>query len=169
MGVPFPANLNRFDPYKNFRFLVYFGQSSTPVAGVSKFGALKRTTAPIDYIEGGNPITRKGMGRTTYTEVSMERGVTHDSDFETWANASQVLDHGVPGQSLAALRKDLRVELLNEAGQPVHRYFLYRCWVTEFQTLPDLDASQNGVAIEQMKIVHEGWEHDLSLGMPQEK
>ena len=164
MGVPFPANLNRFDPYKNYRFRVYFGQSSTPVAGISKVGALTRTTAPVDYVEGGNPITRKGVGRTTWSDVTMERGVTHDTDFETWANAAQVLDHGVPTNSLAALRKDLRVELLDETGSPRLRWFLYRCWVREFQTLPELDASANAVAIEKITIVTEGWERDTSLG-----
>jgi phage tail-like protein len=164
MGVPFPANLNRFDPLKNYRFLIYFGTSTTPVAGVSKVSALKRASAVIDYIEGGNPVTRKGLGRTTYTEVTLERGITYDPDFETWANAAQVLNSGVPQQSLANLRKDVRIELLDETGNPRKRYFLYRAWVSEFQALPDLDASTGGIAIEQMKLVHEGWEHDLSLG-----
>ena len=159
----FTVNTSRFDPYKNYRFLVYFGTSTTPVAAVSKVSALKRSSDAIDYMEGGNGITLKGLGRTKYEPVTMERGITFDTDFETWANAAQVLTSGSPSTSLANLRKEIRIVLLNEAAQPVHQYKVHRCWVSEFQALPDLDASQNGVAIETIKIENEGWERDLSL------
>lgn len=168
MGRPFSVNTNRFDPYKNFRFLVYFEGSTTPVAGVSKVGGMKRSSDPIEYKEGGNMIIRKGLGRTKYDPITLERGVTHDTDFELWANAAQVLDKGVPSQSLKNLRKELRIELLNEAGQPVHRYLLHRCWVSEYQSLGDLDAGGNAVVLEHVKVEHEGWERDLSLTEPTE-
>ncbi|MDD5034278.1 MAG: phage tail protein [Methylococcaceae bacterium] len=168
MSKPFSVNIDRHDPYKTFRFQVYFGTSTTPVAGVSKVGGLKRSSDVIDYKEGGNMIIRKGLGRTKYEPVTLERGVTHDSDFEEWANAAQKLDKGDPGTSLKNLRKDVRIDLLNEAGQPVHRYILHRCWVSEFQALPDLDAGGNAVAIEHIKLENEGWEHDLSLPEPTE-
>ncbi len=159
----FTVNTSRFDPYKNYRFLVYFGTSTTPVAAVSKVSALKRSSDAIDYMEGGNGIILKGLGRTKYEPITMERGITFDTDFETWANAAQVLTSGSPSTSLANLRKEIRIVLLNEAAQPVHQYKVHRCWVSEFQALPDLDASQNGVAIETIKIENEGWERDLSL------
>jgi phage tail-like protein len=159
----FTVNTSRFDPYKNYRFLVYFGASTAPVAAVSKVSALKRSSDAVDYIEGGNGIILKGLGRTKYEPITMERGVTFDTDFETWANAAQVLNSGSPSTSLANLRKEIRIVLLNEAAQPVHQYKVHRCWVSEFQALPDLDASQNGVAIETIKIENEGWERDLSL------
>jgi phage tail-like protein len=168
MGKPFTVNINRFDPYKNCRFLVYFGTSTSPVAGVSKVGGLKRSSDVIEYKQGGDALTRKGLGRTKYEPLTIERGVTHDPDFEDWANAAQVLDKGAASSSLKNLRRQVRIELLNEAGQPVHRYILHRCWVSEFQSLPDLDAGGNGVAIEHIKIENEGWEHDLSLAEPQE-
>jgi phage tail-like protein len=169
MGKPFSVNANRFDPYKNFRFLIYFEKSTTPVAGVSKVsGGLKRSSDAIDYKEGGNMIIRKGLGRTKYEAITLERGVTHDNDFELWANAAQVLDKGAPSQSLANLRRDIRIELLNEAGQPVHRFVVHRCWVSEYQALGDLDAGGNGVAMEHVKIEHEGWERDASLAEPKE-
>lgn len=164
----FSVNTNRFDPYKTFRFLVYFGTATTPVAGVSKVGGLKRSSDVIDYKEGGNAIILKGLGRTKYEPVTLERGVTHDKDFEEWANAAQVLDKGAPSTSLAKLRRQVRIVLLNEAGQPVHAYVLHRCWVSEFQALPDLDGGGNAVAIEHIKIENEGWEHDLSLAEPTE-
>ncbi len=168
MGKPFSVNTTRFDPYKTFRFLVYFEQSTTPVAGVSKVGGLKRSSDVIEYKEGGNALIRKGLGRTKYDPITLERGVTHDTDFEEWANAAQLLDTGHPTQSLKNLRKEIHIELLNEEGQPVHRYILHRCWVSEYQALPDLDGGANAVAIEHIKLENEGWEHDLSLSEPTE-
>jgi phage tail-like protein len=166
MGKPFSVNTNRFDPYKNFRFLVYFEQSTTPVAAVSKVGGLKRSSDAIEYKEGGNAIIRKGLGRAKYDAITLERGLTHDPDFEAWANAAQVLDKGAPSQSLKNLRKEIHIELLNEAGQPVHRYIVHACWVSEYQALSDLDAGGNAIALEHVKLENEGWEHDLSLTEP---
>lgn len=164
MGKPFSVNIDRFDPYKTFRFLIYFGTSTTPVAAMSKVsGGLKRSSDVIEYKEAGNMLIRKGLGRTKYEPVTLERGLTHDSDFEDWANAAQVLDTGAPKQSLKDLRRDIAIVLLNEAGQPVYRYKLYRCWVSEYQALPDLDAGANAVAIEHIKLENEGWERDKSV------
>jgi phage tail-like protein len=163
MGKPFTVNINRLDPYKTYRFLVYFEASTTPVAGVSKVSGFKRSSDVIEYKEGGNAITRKGLGRTKYEPVTLERGVTFDLDFETWANTSQVLDTGSPSASLANLRKEVHIELLNEEGQPVRRYIFHRCWVSEYQALPDLDAGANAIAIEHIKLENEGWERDKTL------
>ena len=169
MGKPFSVNVNRFDPYKNYRFLVYFGQSVDPVAGVSKVGGMKRTSDVIEYKEGGNAIILKGIGRTKYDPITLERGVTHDADFEDWANAAQVLDKGHPTQSLPDLRKEIRIELQNEQGQMVQRYFVHRCWVSEYQALPDLDAGGNAIALQHVKLENEGWERDLTVTEPDEK
>jgi phage tail-like protein len=168
MAKTFTVNITRADPYKTFRFLVYFGTNTSPVAAASKVGGLKRSSDVIEYKQGGDAITRKGIGRTKYEPITLERGVTHDPDFEDWANAAQVLDKGSPSTSLKNLRKEVRIDLLNEAGQPVHRYLVHRCWVSEFQALPDLDGGGNAVAIEHIKLENEGWEHDLSLAEPQE-
>jgi len=168
MGKPFSVNINRFDPYKTYRFLVYFDTVTTPVAGMSKVTGLKRSSDMIEYKEGGNPVIRKGMGRTKYEPITLERGVTHDTDFELWANAAQVLDKGAASQSLKNLRKQVRIELLNEAGQPVQRYIVHRCWISEYQALPDLDAGANAYAIEHVKLENEGWERDLTLTEPTE-
>lgn len=168
MSKPFPVNILRFNPYPTSRFLVYFDIATTPVAGMSKVGKLSRSSDMIEYKEGGNPIIRKGLGRTKYEPITMERGVTHDKDFELWANAAQVLDKGAASQSLKNLRKQVRIELLNEAGQPVLRYIVHRCWVSEYQALPDLDAGANAYAIEHIKLENEGWERDLTLTEPTE-
>jgi phage tail-like protein len=163
MGKPFTVNINRYDPYKTYRFLVYFAASTTPVAAVSKVSALKRSADVIDYKEGGNAIILKGLGRVKYEPITLERGVTFDTDFETWANAPQVLQNGSPSTSLADLRREMSIVLLNEEAQPVHRYVVHRAWVSEFQALPDLDASANAIAIEHIKLENEGWERDTSL------
>ena len=158
MGKPFTVNINRYDPYKTYRFLVYFGTSTSPVAAVSKVSALKRSSDPIEYKEGGNPIILKGLGRTKYEAITLERGVTEDLDFANWANAAQVLDQGSPSTSLANLRQEVRIDLLNEEGQPVWRFLVHRAWVSEYQALPDLDAGANAIAIEHIKLENEGWE-----------
>jgi len=168
MGKPFTVNVNRFDPYKSYHFLVYFGTSTSPVAAVSKVGALKRSSTPIEYNAGGDPITRKGLGRTKYDPITLERGLTQDLDFANWANQAQDLDKGAPSTSLANLRREVRIDLLNEEGQPVWRFFVHRCWVSEYQALPDLDAGANAIAIEHIKIENEGWEQDITLTEPQE-
>ena len=169
MGKPFTVNIGRYDPYKTYRFLVYFSPSTTPVAAVSKVSSLKRSSDVIDYKEGGDAIILKGLGRMKYEPITMERGVTFDTDFEDWANAAQVLKSGSASTSLAKLRKELSIVLLNEEAQPVHRYFVHRCWVSEFQALPDLDAGANAIAIEHIKLENEGWERDTTLTEEKEK
>ena len=168
MGKPFTVNINRYDPYKTYRFLVYFAASTTPVAAVSKVSALKRSADVIDYKEGGNAIILKGLGRVKYEPITLERGVTQDAEFANWANYAQVLDQGAPTTSLANLRREVRIELLNEEGQPVLQYAVHRAWVSEYQALPDLDAGANAIAIEHIKLENEGWEQDTSLAEPLE-
>ncbi len=163
MGKPFSVNTSRFDPYKSYAFLVYFGTSTTPVAGVSKVGGLKRSSDPITYMEGGNAIILKGLGRTKYEAITLERGITHDTDFEAWANAAQILDKGAPSTSLKNLRQELRIDFLNEERQVVLRFNVHRCWVSEYQALPDLDAGGNAIALEHIKVENEGWERDLTV------
>jgi phage tail-like protein len=169
MGKPFSVNINRFDPYKNYRFLVYFGDSRTAVAGVSKVSGLKRSSDVIEYKEGGNAVAVKGPGRMKYEAITLERGVTHDIDFEAWANAAQVLEKGSATTTLPLLRKDIRIVLLNEQGQPVQQFNVHRCWVSEYQALADLDAGGNAIILEHVKIENEGWERELGVTEPDEK
>jgi phage tail-like protein len=163
MGKPFSVNTTRFDPYKSYAFLVYLGTSTTPVAGISKVTGLKRSSDPIEYKEGGNAIIRRGIGRTKYEAITLDRGITHDTDFEDWANAAQILDKGAPSTSLKNLRQEVRIDFLNEERQVVLRFNVHRCWVSEYQALPDLDAGTNAIAIEHIKLENEGWERDLTV------
>lgn len=162
------TNPQRFDPYQNFKFRVKW--DGKYVAGVSKVSALKRSTKPVDHRVGGDPsISRKSPGRTTYEAITLERGVTHDTEFEKWANKVWNYGSGLGSEvSLKDFRKDIIIELYNEAGQLVIAYKVFRCWVSEFQALPELNANGEGVAIQTIKIENEGWERDYEVKEPSE-
>jgi phage tail-like protein len=164
----FTVNAFRFDPYKSFKFRIKW--DGRYVAGVSKISALKRTTNAITHREGGDPSTdRKSPGRTQFEPITLERGVTHDTEFEKWANKVWNFGAGLGLESsLADFRKDVIIEVYNEAGQLVLAYRVFRCWVSEYQALPDLDASANAVAIQTIKLENEGWERDLEVKEPTE-
>jgi phage tail-like protein len=164
----FSVNATRFDPYKNFKFRVKW--DGRYVAGVSKVSALKRTTEPVKHREGGDPSTsRKSPGRTEYDDVTLERGVTHDTEFEKWANKVWNFGSGLGAEvSLKDFRKDIIIDVYNEAGQLALSYKVYRCWVSEYQAIPELDANANAVAIQTLKLVNEGWERDYAVPEPPE-
>ena len=162
----FVVNATRIDPYKNFKFRVLW--DGKPVLGVSKVSSLKRTTEVVKHRSGGqNSYDHKSPGRSTYEGVTLERGITHDLEFEKWANAVSSYA-GDSAMDLAGYKKDLTLEVLNEKSQVAIRYFLFRCWVSEFVTLPDLDANANAVAIEHIKIELEGWVRDADTPEPSE-
>jgi phage tail-like protein len=164
----FTVNAGRVDPYKNFKFLIKW--DGKYVAGMSKMSALKRTTEVVKHRSGGDPSTsNKSPGRNEYDAITFERGVTHDVEFENWASLVWNFGASLGAEvSLANFRKPILIELMNEAGQKVIAYKVYRCWVSEFQALPDLDANANAVAIQHIKIENEGWERDTSVTEPKE-
>jgi phage tail-like protein len=166
--VQFSVNAARLDPYKNFKFRVKW--DGRYVAGISKVGMLKRTTEVIEHRDGGAPSTvGKNPGQTKYESISLERGVTHDKEFEQWANKVWNYGSGLGAEvSLKDFRKDIIIELLNETGQVAIAYKIYRCWVSEFQALPELDANANAVAIQILMLQNEGWERDVEVTEPTE-
>lgn len=162
----FKVNATRYDPYKTFKFRVVWDGKT--VAGISKVSALTRTTQVTEHREGGAPSYKhKSPGQTSYAAITLERGVTHDPEFEAWAN--KVWNYGNSPKdgkevSLKDFRKDITIELYNEAGQKVIAYKVYRCWVSEYKALPDLDANAaNAVAIQSIKLENEGWERDVAV------
>ena len=164
----FAVNTQRFDPYKNFKFRVKW--DGKYVAGISKVGGLKRTTEVVKHREGGDPSsTRKSPGRTDYDAITLDRGVTHDLEFENWANKVWNFGSGLGAEtSLKDFRKDLIIEIYNEAGQLALAYKVFRCWVSEFQATADLDANANAVLIQHIKLENEGWERDAEVPEPAE-
>ncbi len=170
----FKVNTYRFDPYKNFRFRVKW--DGKYVAGISKVSGLVRTTQVVRHRVGGDPSTpRVSPGQTQYEAITLERGVTHDVAFEQWANKVWDYSNSTKGDdnsnqivSLKDFRKDIIIELYNEAGQKVIAYNVYRCWVSEYHALPDLDGMGNEVAIQMIKLENEGWERDTNVVEPTE-
>ena len=161
----FSVNTQRFDPYKNFKFRVKW--DGKYVAGVSKVGALKLSTEAVTHREGGDPSSsRLSPSTVKFEAISLERGITHDPEFEDWAK--KIWDFSNPLTPLADFRKDITIELLNEQGVVAKAYNVYRCWVSEYQSLPDLDANANAVAIQTIKLENEGWERDYEVAEPKE-
>ena len=164
----FTVNTHRFDPYKNFKFRVKW--DGRYVAGVSKVGSLKRSTEVVEHREGGDPSTsRKSPGRTKYEAITLERGVTHDTAFEQWANKVWNFGSGLGAEvSLKDFRKDIIIELYNEAGQLAIAYKVFRCWVSEYQTQSNYNANANTITIQTLKLENEGWERDYEVTEPSE-
>ena len=164
----FAVNTSRFDPYKNFKFRIKW--DGKYVAGISKMSALKRTTEVVKHRDGGDPSTsRKSPGRSEFEAITLERGVTHDTEFEAWANKVWSFGGKDGGEvSLKDFRKDIIIEIYNEAGQKVLAYNVLRCWVSEFQAAPEFDANANAIAIQHIKLENEGWVRDLNVTEPSE-
>jgi phage tail-like protein len=166
MAKGFVKNAKRVDPYKNFKFRLLWDDK--PVMGISKVGALKRTTEVVKHRDGGdNSTDHKSPGRTSYDAITVERGITHDPEFEAWANKVHPYS-GDTAMDLAAYKKNLTLEMMNEKGHVVYRYFLYDCWVSEYTAIPELNANANAVAIESLKIELEGWDRDRDTKEPNE-
>jgi phage tail-like protein len=168
MAAPlFPANTHRHDPYRTFKFQVLI--DGTPVAGLKKMGALKKTTEAVDWRTGGDPThVRKLPGGTKYEAITLEQGLTHDPVFEEWANLVNNIDGDI-AMSLLRFRKDIVINVLNLQGLVAMSYQVKRAWVSEYQALPEFDAgTTNTVGIQTIKLEHEGWERDEAAAEPVE-
>ena len=162
----FAFNTQRIDPYKNFKFRVKW--DGKVVAGVSKISALKRTTEVVSHREGGDISTpRHSPGASKFEAITLERGLTHDPEFEAWANKVYTTE-GDGGVSLKDFRKDILIEFLNLQGTVVKAFRVFRCWVSEYTALPELDANANAIAFENMTLQCEGIERDLTVIEPLE-
>ena len=164
----FSVNPNRFDPYKQFKFRVKW--DGKYIEGITKVSGLKRKTEVVTHREGGDPSSiRKSPALTTYEPIVLVRGRTHDTEFEKWANKVWNLGGGLGSEvSLADFRKDIIIDLFNEAGQKVMSFTVYRCWPSEYVALGPLDANDTSVAFESITLQHEGWERDLEVTEPEE-
>jgi len=176
-NTEFPKATDRYDPYRNYKFRVKW--DGRYVAGISRVSGLTRTAQVITHRSGGDPsIPRRMPGQSEYEAITLERGVTHDVAFEQWAN--EVWDYhnstiddqqGATGNMdvpLKDFRKDIILEVYNEAGQKVLAYNIYRCWPSEFRAMPEFDDNGNAVAIESLKLENEGWERDTTMQEPTE-
>jgi phage tail-like protein len=157
----FTVNTTRIDPYRNFKFHVVWDQKV--VAGISKVGALKRTTEVVTHREGNDVSTgRHSPGRTSFDAIMLERGVSFDPEFTAWANLVYSTE-GDGAVSLRNFRKDITINLKNLQGVIVRSYQVFRCWPSEFTALPELDANANALAIQSLKLENEGWQLDSDV------
>lgn len=164
----FNVNVHRHDPYKTYKFrLIWDGRV---VAGISRVSALRRTTDVVSHRSGNDPSsTRKSPGAIQFEPITIERGVTHDLEFERWANRVWNLQAARGAEvALKDFRKDVRLELCNEAGQLALAYNIYRCWPSEIEVLPELDANHGVTAIQRLVLQNEGWERDTEVAEPAE-
>jgi phage tail-like protein len=164
----FPVNPNRFDPYKNFKFRVKW--DGRFVAAVDHVSGLIRTTDVVTHREGGDPsLDRLSPGRTRYEPITLSRGRTQDPAFEAWADLVSKLGAPLGSEvALADFRKDITIDLLNEAGQRVLSFLVFRCWPSEYVALGPLDSDDSAVVIESLTLENEGWERDTSVVEPVE-
>lgn len=162
----FTVNSNRYDPYRNFKFRVKW--DGKYIAAISKISALSRNTEAIKHREGGDASAfRYAPGLTRFEPVILERGLSHDSAFEDWANMVFNIE-GDRATSLKKYRKDIVIELYNLQGALAMAFKVYRCWVSEYQCLPELDAYGTCTAFEKIVLHHEGWERDKEVKEPTE-
>ena len=157
----FTLNSSRIDPYKNFKFRLNW--DGEVVAGVSKVSALKRSTEVVSHREGGDVSTdRHSPGKSSFDPITLERGISFDPAFEEWANLVYSTE-GDGAVSLANFRKNILIEMMNLQGTVVKRYRVFRCWVSEFTALPELDANANAIAFETLVLQNEGFERDEAV------
>ena len=181
------------DPLRNFRFLVTFqpqDSNATTLKGLNNVtlgftsvSGLAVTTDSIPYREGGyNTTVHQIPGQTSFTPLTLQRGVmlnTHQNwdwmknMFVTVSGGSNhknaqnfrcdveiaVLSHPIPG----AINQ---TETTNAASQDhtAMRFKVYNAWPTTV-AYSDLNAGDNALYVEQMTLVHEGfdinWAADL--------
>ncbi len=166
MSTEFTVNPARQDPYKNFKFHIRW--DGKVIAGISRISGLKKSTIPVIHRDGADPnIIRLSPGVWTYEPITLERGITHDPEFENWANLVNQFG-GEPEISLKNFRKDITIDLLNEQGTIVKSFRVYRCWISEYIALPELDAGGKDTAIERIVLQNEGWERDTAVTEPEE-
>ena len=162
MDTPnFSLSSESIDPYRNMKFRIQW--NGRYVASFYKISGLKRSTEPVEHRGGGETsASRVFPGVAKFSPISLERGITHDPEFERWVNQIYNTECN-ESESLKNFREDVIIELLNEQGKVAVAYKLYRCWVSEFMASLELDAKSNAVAIERIVLQNEGFERDVNV------
>jgi phage tail-like protein len=165
----FSVNTHRFDPYKNFKFRVKWQNKIVP--GIFRVSGLNRSTAVVEHRDGGDPnVVQKSPGTTTFAPLTLERARTHDTAFEKWADDVFKLGASLGDEiKLKKYRRDIVIEIMNEAGQLAFAWNVYRCWPQHYDAFIALDANADATLIERLILAHEGFERDVSVTEPTEK
>jgi len=167
-ATEFVVNTHRYDPYKQFKFRVKWDGKYVP--GVMYVSGLTRTTEVVTHRKGGEPNTiHRSPGQTVYEPIVLERGRTHDIAFEQWVNKVWNFGAGLGSEaSLSDFRKDIIIELYNEAGQLAMAWKVYNCWPSKYSAVTGFNSNSTDVAVEAMTLEHEGWERDVVIAEPTE-
>ena len=138
------------DPYARFKFRLKW--DGRYVAGFTEVSLLSGTSGVVEHRARNDPgASVKLPGLHKHEALMLARGATYDRDFEVWASSGWQ-------SGSKDVRKDIVLETYDEAGRLVLAYNVFRCWVSEFVGLPDLDASANAVAIQRITLENEGLE-----------
>jgi phage tail-like protein len=160
----FPTNASRYDPYKNFKFRVQW--DGTDIPGIRHVSGLSRVVQAAEYREGAEPnVVHRTPGVVAFDPITLERSVSHDTAFEDWAKLVKPATPGAGGVYGSHL-KTVRIEILNDAGEPVIAYDVYHCWPTVYRPLPDLVDGRPMRLVESITLVHDGWERDPEVVVP---
>jgi phage tail-like protein len=159
----FPFSLTLDEPCRNYTFRVKWDGRYIPA--ITRVLGLTRTTEVVENRDGSDPsINRKSAGLTRFEAITLERGLTGDTSFEEWANLvwNPEIELGSEA-SVREFRKNILIELYEDSGQLVRTYIVRRAWPSEYQALSTLDAGENGVVIERMRLESEGWEREAAM------
>ena len=160
----FTVNATRFDPYKNFKFRVKW--DGRYVAGVSKVGRAQAHDRGRQAPRRRRPEQQPQVAGPHRVRGDHARARRHPRP-RLRAVGQQGLE-----LRLRPRRRDLAQGLPQghhhrglQRGRAARRSptSVYRCWVSEYQALPDLDANANAVAIQTIKLENEGWERDYAV------
>jgi phage tail-like protein len=172
------------DPLRNFRFLVTFqphGEFANNSLGLTQatigftsVSGLSVATDSIPYREGGyNTTVHQIPGQTTFTPITLQRGVIlgTNQNWEWMRNLFATVAAGGSTRSIAQnFRCNLEVQVLSHpipsAGEEDNssatdhvamRFEVYNAWPTSV-AYSDLNAGDNALFVEQMTLVHEGFD-----------
>lgn len=143
------------DPSRNFSFLVSIDGINYDGA-FSKVSGLTAETTDIAYREGGDiTVDRKIPGKTTFGDITLERGVIDKSDLRDWALS--VFNRRLGTSQSESFRRTMNIQLINRSGAPVFTWRVFYAWPKSFE-FGDLDGNAEEIFLERLVIANEGWE-----------
>ncbi len=107
----------------------------------------------VDYKASGPKgeyVMKKVPGRMTWNPITLKRGITDAMDMWKWR---KVVEQG----KIDEARKNGSIVMFNQQGQEIARWNFVNAWPSKI-TGPAANANANEIAIEEMEIVHEGYE-----------
>lgn len=149
--------------FSAFRFQIWFtedagGSLAAPGLADAAFAEVSGLEATVEvkgHPEGGRMQgLRQLVGRATYSNVTLKRGMSRDLSSWRWFNQIVLGVHPVP-------RRDVLIHVMdNDFSQPVAGFVLYRAIPIKIK-VNDLNAKSGELLIEELQLSHEGMDIDL--------